>query len=180
MSLTRSTRVLNRSFLRPLTASSLQYRGFAVSSRCLADYGSGEGDPKGEKPKEQGANPSADKEHPGPPPPKVGQGSGSTPTKGTSDGHNPGEAKQSGGKRSYSTLSRRQFSTSTVSRREDRPKSTEGNEPKILNENPPKSGEESEDVKKHNEEMADMADRPAAGVKNEDAEKDKVGKGFWK
>jgi len=67
-----------------------------------------------------------------------------------------------------------------MSRREDRPKSTEGHQPKILNENPPNSEEESADVKKHNDDMASRADRPAAGVKNEDAQKDKVGKGFWK
>lgn len=107
MSLTRSTRVLNRSFLRPLAAPSLQIRSFVASGRRLGDYGSGEGDPKGEKPKEQGANPSADKEHPGPPPPKAGLGTGGGPTKGTAEGHNTSESKQEGGKRSYSTLSRR-------------------------------------------------------------------------
>lgn len=33
-------------------------------------------------------------------------------------------------------------------------------QPKILNASPPKEGEESEDVKKHNEEMKNRADRP--------------------
>lgn len=35
------------------------------------DYGSGTGDPVGEKPQEQGPNPSEKLEHPGPPPPKT-------------------------------------------------------------------------------------------------------------
>lgn len=37
------------------------------------DYGSGDGAPEDQKPHKQGANPSADLEHPGPPPPDVGQ-----------------------------------------------------------------------------------------------------------
>lgn len=39
--------------------------------RFAGDYGSGEGDPKGEKPQEQGPNPSEKLEHPGPEPPKT-------------------------------------------------------------------------------------------------------------
>ncbi|KAF1982252.1 hypothetical protein K402DRAFT_424690 [Aulographum hederae CBS 113979] len=181
MSFARATRFVTRGSLgQPFITRAGQLRTFQSSSRCLAgDYGSGEGDPKGEKPKEQGANPSADKEHPGPPPPKAGQGSGSTPTKGTAEGHNTGEAKQSGGKRSYSTsinVGRRQFSTLT---RLEKQKGTEGAQPKILNENPPKTGEESDDVKKHNEEMSKRPERAHEQVSNDDAEKDKVGKGFW-
>lgn len=52
-------------------------------------------------------------------------------------------------------------------------------QPKILNQSPPKESEASEDVKKHNREMDARAERPAERVKDEDVEKDKVGKGFW-
>ena len=45
--------------------------GFAQTRFASGDYGSGEGDPRGERPQEQGPNPSEDKEHPGPPPPKT-------------------------------------------------------------------------------------------------------------
>jgi hypothetical protein len=61
--------------------------------------------------------------------------------------------------------------------REDRPKSSEGLEPKILNESPPK--EESEDVKQHNKEFNERADRAHESIPNEDAEKDKVSPKFW-
>lgn len=106
MSLLRTTFVRNapRAFVRSNPALSIGGRRFASQ-----DYGSGAGDPKGENPQAQGANPSADKEHPGPPPPKAGQGSGSTPTKGTSTGHNTSEAKGGNAqqKKSFSTLTRR-------------------------------------------------------------------------
>nr|OQO17083.1 hypothetical protein B0A51_13381 [Rachicladosporium sp. CCFEE 5018] len=64
------------SFLRPLTRSTpalrtlhrtiLQRATFSTTPRSLAgsDYGSGGGDPKGNDPQNQGANPSADLEHP--------------------------------------------------------------------------------------------------------------------
>ncbi|KAF2487586.1 hypothetical protein BDY17DRAFT_289245 [Neohortaea acidophila] len=58
-------------------------------------------------------------------------------------------------------------------------KSQQKAQPKILNTSPPKDGEESADVKKHNDEMAKRADKPAEKVKDEDVENDKVGKGFW-
>lgn len=58
-------------------------------------------------------------------------------------------------------------------------KSSKAPQPKILNENPPAEGEQSEDVARHNREMDQRADRAHEGVKNEDTEKDKVSKGFW-
>lgn len=44
--------------------------------RLAQGYGSGEGDPAGEKPQEQGQNPEVDQEHPGPKAPDVGQKDG--------------------------------------------------------------------------------------------------------
>ena len=68
----RST--LLRSFLTtPRTSLPIASQRFATQ-----DYGSGTGDPVGDNPQQQGENPSADLEHPGPPPPKVGQGTGIT------------------------------------------------------------------------------------------------------
>lgn len=119
------------------------------------DYGSGAGDPKGENPQQQGANPSADKEHPGPPPPAAGKGTGSTPTK--------------GGEKSSNDTSGQKKGT----------QSKNGAEPKILNENPPKDGEAPADVEQHNRDMDQRAEKAHEKASNADAEKDKVGKGFW-
>jgi len=207
-------------------------------SYASGDYGSGEGDPKGEKPKEQGTSPATTElEHPGPPAPDVGQGSsGSTPTKegpGKGDstytpdhaGNNPA-AKQGGGTgtpasgaRSYSTSTafasaRRAFSTSAVvskseggsagigekageaipsnssSSSTDKNKSaastkeqnekvnteTKSGSPRLSGQAP----EETEDVKKHNEDVKKRGKVQQTG--KEDASEqgnDKVGKGFW-
>lgn len=140
------------------------------------DYGSGKGDPKGEKPQDQGANPSADKEHPGAPPPKEGHGSGGSPTKGTSDGHNTGSAKQAQQKRQFSTLLYfRQYSTEREMMATDRPKSTKGLKPKIHNEQAPKDHEQSEDVKEHNQDMEERSDRAHEQIQG----KEKVDPKFW-
>ena len=58
-------------------------------------------------------------------------------------------------------------------------KDTNKAQPKIYSESPPKNSDASEDVQKHNREMDARAERPAERVKEEDIEKDKVGKGFW-
>jgi hypothetical protein len=55
-----------------------------------------------------------------------------------------------------------------------------GAQPKILNESPPSKGNESEDVRKHNEDMDNRTEKAFEQVSNKDAEKDKVGKDFWK
>lgn len=127
------------------------------------DYGSGEGNPAGEKPEKQGKNPSENLEHPGPPPPKVAQGKTSHP-----DEQAPNKS-QSG-------------STSEASGGNEG-KSSGGNskkgapQPKILNEKPP--AEESESVRQHNEEMENRAEKAHEQIDNEDAKNDKVHKGFW-
>jgi hypothetical protein len=167
--------IIKRSFLnssRPKIAT----RSLQPSVRwATQDYGSGQGNPKGEKSQDQGANPSADKEHPGAPPPKEGEGSGGSPTKGTSDGHNTGSAKQAQPqKRGYSTM--RQFSTGNSLWAKGKPKSTDGLKPKILDESPPSKGEESSEVKKHNEEMEGRSDRAHEQI---DGNKEEVDPQFW-
>lgn len=126
-------------------------------------YGGGEGDPKGEKPQDQGSNPSADLEHPGPPPPSEGQGTGGGPTKAHESGHNTQDNSSSRGRGSESPKSGNTGSSS------------KGAQPKILNEAVPDNP--SDDVKQHNEDMAKRYDRTENNA--EDQEKDKVGKGFW-
>ena len=121
-------------------------------------YGGGEGDPKGENPQDQGSNPSADLEHPGPPPPSVGQGTGGGPTKAGKSGQNTQANESSGG----------------GNKALPEQKSVSGSRPKILGENDP---EYSEEVKAHNEDMKKRHDRPQEGVEHD--AKDNVDKNFW-
>ena len=121
-------------------------------------YGGGEGDPKGENPQEQGSNPSAELEHPGPPPPSAGQGTGGGPTKAGESGQNTKQNDSSSGGNKDATEQ----------------KSVSGSRPKILGENDP---EHSEDVKAHNEDMKKRHDRPQEGV--EPDAKDNVDPKFW-
>ncbi|KAL8636028.1 MAG: hypothetical protein Q9228_006534 [Teloschistes exilis] len=123
------------------------------------DYGGGQGDPKGETPEKQGSNPSADKEHPGPPPPDVGRGTGGGPTKAHEGGHNTQQNESSSG----------------GSKQSGAKQSTSGPQPKIHAENTP--AEENDDVKAHNEDMAKRHDRANAEV---DSKGETVEKGFWK
>jgi hypothetical protein len=151
---------VRRQLLRPASLNQVRF--------ATQGYGNGKGDPKASDPQSQGANPSADKEHPGPAPPKAGKGSGSA-TKGTSDGHNTDGAKQKSSKRSFSTIaSTRTFSTTARSLSEDRPKTVKGLRPAILDESPPKEEDQSEDVKKHNEDLSKRFDRPFAGTAHKD------------
>ena len=128
-------------------------------------YGGGQGDPKGENPQDQGANPAtSDAEHPGPPPPDVGQGTGGGATKKDSQGHGGGNnaaSSQGGGKNATSGVS----PTETAA------------QPKIHSHDAPHPDKHSQEVKKHNEEMANRHEKPHE--KSRDKE-DQVDKGFWK
>ncbi|MCJ1253283.1 hypothetical protein MMC24_001094 [Lignoscripta atroalba] len=127
-------------------------------------YGGGEGDPKGEDPQNQGSNPSAELEHPGPPPPSVGQGTGGGPTKAGEKGHNTLQNDSSSGSSSESGSGSSKGS-----------KASNGAQPKLYSAAPP--AEPSEDVKKHNKEFDNRHGREQ---KNQDEDgKDDVGKGFW-
>jgi uncharacterized membrane protein YgcG len=136
------------------------------------DYGSGEGNPAGEKPQAQGQNPSENIEHPGPPPPKVARGQ-------SSSSPNEDSGSSSGKSSSSSSTSK----SSEQSQSNDGASKTGGGggksspQPKILNENPPAA--DSKDVKEHNQEMDQRAEKAHEQVSNEDTEKDKVSKSFW-
>ena len=168
MSFLRSS-TLVRSFAATAPRVPIAHSAFTYQQRLYAQqsYGSGEGDPKGENPQEQGANPSADKEHPGPPPPDVGKGSGGGPTKAGGDGRqaqNTEQKSSSGGSGSGGT-------GRTASGDKG------GAQPKILDESGPPA-EPSEEVKKHNEEMDQRYEKAESRVNDEG--KDNVGKGWWK
>ena len=147
-----------------------------VRTYASGDYGSGTGDPKGENPLQQGANPSADVEHPGPPPPSAGQGSGSGPTKGTADGHNSGSSPSAPG----SGQGRGQGSgNGSVS---GKGKTEKGAQPKILRDSLP--AEPDEDVKQHNWELSQRPNRAHERLGEEEGgegerEREKVPKGYW-
>jgi hypothetical protein len=114
---------------------------FTSTSRYLAfsDYGSGSGDPRGEDPQSQGVSASADIEHPGPPPPAAGKGSGAGPTKG---GDNQSHA---------GTSPNTESGNSQMSQRNSG--STRDTHPAILDASLPKEGEESKEVRDHNQEV---------------------------
>lgn len=79
--------------------SALTASRFLLPQRRLAhgDYGSGDGNPAGEKPQDQGPNPSEHLEHPGPPPPDVGKGTGGANTKPSSSSKSDSNSGSSGG-----------------------------------------------------------------------------------
>ncbi len=144
----RSVR-FSRIAVRPAAIRPRQQLRYAHES-----YGGGEGNPTGENPQQQGANPSAEKEHPGPPPPSVGQGTGGGPTKADGSGHNTADH------HSASTSGSKGHAASG------------GAQPKILNPDAP--AEEGEDVKQHNADNAKRHDR-ADG----DQDDQKVDPKYW-
>ena len=132
--------------------------------RATQDYGSGDGNPAGENPQQQGRNEREDLEHPGPPAPKVGQNNKTSPDSPSSSSSG---SKSSEGKSSDSAATNKDV------------KGVKGAQPKILNENPPSGDEASEEVKQHNREVEQRAEKAHEQVSNEDAAKDKVPKSFW-
>ncbi|KAF3037347.1 hypothetical protein E8E12_005647 [Didymella heteroderae] len=166
-------------FLRPAALLRSAARPAAVRPAFFArpqvrfatqDYGSGDGNPAGEKPQQQGQNPSEGLEHPGPPPPKVARGQ-------SSSSPNEDSGSSSSTSSSSSKLSEQSQSNDGASKTGgDDGKSVNGAQPKILNARPPATA--SEEVKQHNKEMEQRAEKAHEQVSNEE-EKDKVPKSFW-
>ncbi|KAK5256817.1 hypothetical protein LTR16_002324 [Cryomyces antarcticus] len=171
MSSLRQASTLRTALLRPFLLATSPRTVLPLTAQRFASggYGSGAGDPKGEKPQSQGSNPaSSDLEHPGPPPPKVGQGTGGA-TKADSQGH-MSDAQQQGGSSG---------SASASSGSQSGAEGQKGAQPKIHDVAPP-SEDHSEDVRKHNADMKrDSAEKPHDQASEETVEKDKVGKAFW-
>lgn len=157
MSLLRTIRQQNliRSVARTSTATAPT---IAVAGRRFAhgDYGSGA--TKSNVPK---SAKSTEAEHPGPPPPSATQ---------QGNGQQQQQKQQPSADKQQSTSQQNQSDS----------KSSSKPQPKILSENPPAEGEQSEEVAQHNKEVSQRADRADSKVKNEDTEKDKVPKDFWK
>ncbi|KAL6711201.1 hypothetical protein ACN47E_005732 [Coniothyrium glycines] len=191
MNFIRPMSMLRSAALRPAVFSAAP-RARMQARFATQDYGSGDGNPVGEKPQQQGENPSENIEHPGPPPPKVAQGqSSSSPNKDSNAGQNEKPKPTSSsptpptGKREFSTFARRlkEVKEPAVEQaQKNKPSKNEvkGAQPKILNANPPSPEEESQEVKQHNEDMKHRAEQAHEQVSNEDAEKDKVPRSFWK
>lgn len=187
MSMLRSTA------LRP-AALSVAPRARVQVRFATQDYGSGKGNPAGESPQQQGQNPSENLEHPGPEPPSVAKGkSSSSPNKDGNSNQNDSPKptsespapSSSQGKRSFSTWTRRMKDSSEPAVQQGQqlqpdPSQVKGAKPKILNENPPAAGNESQEVREHNEDMSNRAEQAHERVSNEDAEKDKVPSSYWK
>ncbi|KAF2819026.1 hypothetical protein CC86DRAFT_375433, partial [Ophiobolus disseminans] len=141
--LTRPASFLRSAALRP--ALSFVPRARPQVRFATQDYGSGAGNPAGEKPEKQGKNRSESLEHPGPPPPKVAKGqSSSSPNNDDSSGSS--SSKSSSGEPSGKSAEKPQSNDGAS-------KSKKGAQPKILSTSPPSKENESEDVKKHNREM---------------------------
>ncbi|KAK3638729.1 hypothetical protein LTR56_006735 [Elasticomyces elasticus] len=151
-------RTISQPFLRQ-SVRTVPRASFSTSTcRAAGDYGGDEGAPPGQKPSEQiGKNPSEHLEHPGPAPPSVAGGSKEQGTKGSGgDQTNASNSQQSG---------------------ESSNKGTQGAQPKIFN--PSKPSEESEDVKKHNQQVDQRAEQSHGKASNKEQEKDKVSKPYW-
>ncbi|KAF2016224.1 hypothetical protein BU24DRAFT_462405 [Aaosphaeria arxii CBS 175.79] len=177
MSFLRPISIVRTSALRPLSrraAAAAAPRAYVPVRLAHQDYGSGDGNPVGENPQQQGKNPRSELEHPGPPAPKVGQGKSSSSSSSSSSSKS-GEEK--GGHRTGGKGSNRDSPSSSSGGSGSGSKGTKGAQPKILNENPP--GEHDESVRQHNKEMEQRAEKAHEQVSNEDAKKDKVSPKFW-
>lgn len=159
-----------RSALRPSLTTAP--RAWTPARFYAAGYGDPEGNPKSEHPKDQGTNPKSHLEHPGPPAPKVGKANQG------SEGSSSSSSSQEGSPKSSSTNDAQKGETSGSkkgnageteqsgggNKGKDMKESRDGGaggkpQPKILsNELPP----ENEDVKQHNKEMDNRADRADA------------------
>ncbi|KAI9843138.1 MAG: hypothetical protein M1837_006591 [Sclerophora amabilis] len=185
MSLFRLTPRITSPLIRTLPGHSLRSSSSPALTRGYAHsgYGDGSGDPKGGKPQDQGANTSADLEHPGPPPPSEGHGSGSGPTKGSSTGHNvtqesdPGSSGKEPTEGSSTGHNDTQKSDSGSSGKESGGGSQTGAQPKIHDERGGPSTEGT-GVHEHNEEQASRPGAAYNKLNQEDAAK--VDKGFWR
>jgi hypothetical protein len=189
--MTATFRILTRAARSPFTARAVRPAQTTTSSIARrfasSDYGSGDGNPVGENPQDQGPSRSSQIEHPGPSAPDVGQGqSGSTPTKegpggstySSGKGGSTGkEANESGGVSKSGNDGKTQSGESTPEKSESDKGSTQsknGAQPK-LNTEPPKV-ENQKEVDEHN---ADVSRRSQGSKLKKEEKSDEVGKGFW-
>ncbi|KAF2244177.1 hypothetical protein BU26DRAFT_491547 [Trematosphaeria pertusa] len=181
MQFLRPSTMLRASALRP-ALSKAPRAGLQVRF-ASQDYGSGEGNPAGENPQQQGKRPREELEHPGPPPPKVAQGKpGQETSQASSQSSSQGSSQGTSATGSKSTNdsggdSKPSEGSSSPSGQRSSGKGVKGAQPKILSDNPP--GEKDESVRQHNEEMDHRAEKAYEQVSNKDAAKDKAPPGYW-
>lgn len=174
-------------FLRPTAFSSLTRRAAHSSirqprslralsstpSRFAQGYGDGEGDPRGEKPQDQGASNSTKEhgEHPGPDSPISNSGAGPTKSGGSSKPKSPEESSaNSGGSRSKDAEETGSSPTGGEVGGGSGGSSSKIHDTVLPGEN---SKEKQAEVKEHNREFEKRHDRAVS------AEEDKVDKKFW-
>jgi hypothetical protein len=164
--LTRPAAMLRAAALRP--ALSMAPRARQQVRFASQGYGSGAGNPAGEKPEKQGKNLSEGLEHPGPAPPKVAKGQSSS-----SPNNDDTSAKSSESKSSTSPGQQSQSNDGASK------SGNQGAQPKLAAKGAPSKEDQSEDVKQHNKEMDQRADASEQADK-ENKPKDKVQKDYWK
>lgn len=148
-----------------------------VSRRfASSDYGSS-GHPQGDNPKEQGANPREDLEHPGPPAPDVGQAKGGKSGQDTSGTKNLGSGeKGSGGTSSGSSGGSSSGSNDGASVQGS---GSKGKPTKLSAGPAPAEHELPDDVRAHNEDMQSRKEQSSSNSDKPDGEKVDGGK-YWK
>lgn len=157
MSAIRASLFAPASVLRPVVGATSRSAAYTQHRLAHQDYGSGQGDPAGEKPNEQSTSEKArEAEHPGPEPPKVGQ---------------ENSKKQSG-------QSQKSAGGGESSQGKSKGKGASAAEPKILVDKMPETLSDS--AVQHNKEMENRADRANMKPENDGTEGgEKVEKGYW-
>ncbi|KAK7192803.1 hypothetical protein DPSP01_011224 [Paraphaeosphaeria sporulosa] len=156
MSFFRSS-IVRASTLRPTASLAPRAQFHTTRVLCAGDYGSGDGNPNAENPQQQGKRGREELEHPGPAPPKAGQGNKTSPNSDSFNTSSTGNSTQSGGGSSSAEKTSTSGNGMKAEATDKDVKGVKGAQPKIHNEGAPK--EESEDVKKHNREMDQRAEK---------------------
>lgn len=154
MSFLRSS-IMRSAVLRPTASLAPRAQFHAARALRAGDYGSGDGNPTAENPQQQGKRGREELEHPGPPPPKAGQGNKTSPNSDSFNSSSSGNSTQSGGEKSSTEVTSGDGKKAEPTDKDV--KGVKGAQPKIHNEGVPK--EESEDVKQHNREMDRRAEK---------------------
>jgi hypothetical protein len=159
MSSLRQPTRLGSSLLRPFLRSAPRTTISPFQNRhATQDYGSGDGNPVGKNPQDQGTSTATRNiEHPGADAPNTGSSSSSS---------SEGEAAQPQSSKTPSSSKdgSNEAGDSGAGDRQKK-KETKGAQPKIHSQNNPDT--ESEDVKKHNEEMGNRYDKPKQQIPEE-------------
>ncbi|KAL3453841.1 hypothetical protein BJX65DRAFT_262052 [Aspergillus insuetus] len=145
-------------FIRPITTSARSSRFQGQGRRLYGQSSYGDGEVKSEDGRNE---PTRDLEHPGAPPPDVGQGYSQSKTSHPTPKAGTGEIEED---------------ISTKPSNKANPTITDGRQSVNVDGDGNTKPDVPEDVKRHNEEIDRRHDKPYNRIKDEG----KVGKGFWK